>query len=63
MLRLDKATFAKRQTAGEAFAMHVDGALAGCVFVPFETISYYGDDFDTVPRWWIHTLVIDRALR
>ena len=61
LLRLDKATFAKRQAAGEAFAIHVDSALAGCVFVPFETISYYGDELKTVPRWWMHTLVIDRV--
>ena len=61
LLRLDEATFAKRQTAGEAFAIHVDGRLAGCVFVPFETLGYYGDELKTVPRWWMHTLVIDRA--
>ena len=61
LLRLDEATFAKRQTAGEAFAIHVDDALAGCVFVPFETLAYYGNDFNTVLRWWMHTLVIDRA--
>ena len=61
LLRLDVATFAKRQAANEAFAIHVDGTLAGCVFVPFETLSYYGDELKTVPRWWMHTLVIDRA--
>jgi GNAT superfamily N-acetyltransferase len=61
LLRLDEATFATRQAASEAFAIRVDGELAGCVFVAFETISYYGDDINTVPRWWLHTLVIDRA--
>lgn len=61
LLRLDEATFAKRQAVGEAFAIRVDGELAGCVFVAFETISYYGDEFRTTPRWWMHTLVIDRA--
>ncbi|MBC7710283.1 MAG: hypothetical protein H7203_09490, partial [Rhizobacter sp.] len=61
LLRLDHATYAKRQAAGEAFAIQVDGVLAGCVFVPFETISYYGDELNTTPRWWMHTLVIDRA--
>lgn len=61
LLRLDEATFAKRQAAGEAFAIHVDGALAGCVFVPFETIAYYGDELKSTPRWWMHTLVVDRA--
>ena len=61
LLQLDEATFAKRQAAGEAFAIHVDGVLAGCVFVPFETLGYYGDELKTVPRWWMHTLVIDRA--
>ena len=61
LLRLDEATFAKRQAVGEGFATHVDSALAGCVFVPFETISYYGDELKTTPRWWMHTLVIDRA--
>lgn len=61
LLRLDEATFAKRQAAGEAFALHVDGALAGCVFVPFETIAYYGDELKLTPRWWMHTLVVDRA--
>lgn len=61
LLRLNEATFAKRQSAGEAFAIHADGELAGCVFVPFETLAYYGDDFKTVPRWWMHTLVIDRV--
>ncbi len=61
LLRLDESVFAKRQTATEAFAIHVDGELAGCVFVAFETISYYGDELKTVPRWWLHTLVIDRA--
>ena len=61
LLRLDEATFAKRQTAGEAFALHVDGLLAGCVFVPFETIAYYDDELKDSPRWWMHTLVIDRA--
>lgn len=61
LLRLHEATFAKRQTAGEAFAIHVDGALSGCVFVPFETLGYYGDELNTVPRWWMHTLVIDRG--
>lgn len=61
LLRLDEATFAKRQAAGEAFAIHVDGVLAGCVFMPFETINYYGDELKTTPRWWMHTLVIDRA--
>ena len=61
LLRLDDAAFAKRQAAGEAFAIHVDGSLAGCVFVPFETIGYYGDELNAVPRWWMHTLVIDRV--
>ena len=61
LLRLDEATFIKRQAAGDAFAIHVDGVLAGCVFVPFETISYYGDELNTTPRWWMHTLLIDRA--
>ena len=61
LVRLDTATFAKRQTAGEAFVIHLDGVLAGCVFVPFETLGYYGDECKTVPRWWIHTLVIDRS--
>ena len=61
LLRLDEATFAKRQAASEAFAIHVDGELAGCVFVPFETLAYYGEDFKTLLRWWMHTLVIDRA--
>ena len=61
LLRLDEATFAMRQVAGEAFAIHVDGALAGCVFVPFETLGYYGDELKTVPRWWMHTLVIYRV--
>jgi GNAT superfamily N-acetyltransferase len=51
LLRIDEATF----------AMHVDGTLAGCVFVPFETLVYYGDELKTTPRWWMHTLVIDRA--
>ena len=61
LLRLDEATFVKRQAAGEGFAIHLDGVLAGCVFVPFETLGYYGDEFKTAPRWWMHTLVIDRA--
>ena len=61
LLRLDEAAFAKRQTAGEAFAIHADSVLAGCVFVAFETISYYGDELKTQPRWWMHTLVIDRV--
>lgn len=61
LLRLDEATFAKRQGSSEAFAIHVDGVLAGCVFVPFETLGYYGDEIKAVPRWWMHTLVIDRA--
>ena len=61
LLRLDDAAYAKRQAAGEAFAIQADGALAGCVFLPFETISYYGDELYTTPRWWMHTLVIDRA--
>ena len=61
LLRLDHATYAKRQAAGEAFAIQVDGVLAGCVFVPFETISYYGDELKATPRWWMHTLLIDRT--
>lgn len=61
LLRLDEATFGKRQAAGEAFAIHADGELAGCVFVPFETIAYYGDELKTARRWWMHTLVVDRA--
>ena len=61
LLRLDDATYAKRQAAGEALAIQVDGVLAGCVFVPFETISYYGDELKATPRWWMYTLVIDRA--
>ena len=61
LLRLDETTFIKRQAAGDAFAIHVDGVLAGCVFVPFETLGYYGAELKTVPRWWMHTLVIDRA--
>ena len=61
LLRLDEATFAKRQAAGEAFALWVDGELAGCVFVPFEAIAYYGDELKSAPRWWMHTLVVDRA--
>ena len=61
LLRLDEATFGKRQTASEAFAIHTDGELAGCVFVPFETIAYYGDELKAVRRWWMHTLVVDRA--
>jgi ribosomal protein S18 acetylase RimI-like enzyme len=61
LLRLDEATFAKRQAAGEAFAIHVDGVFAGCVFVAHETIAYYGEAFKSAPRWWMHTLVIDRA--
>ena len=61
LLRLDEATFTQRQAAGEAFAVHVDGQLAGCVFVAFETIAYYGDALKTTPGWWMHTLVIDRV--
>ena len=61
LLRLDEATFAARQAAGEALAICVDGVLAGCVFVPFETLAHYGDEIKTVPRWWMHTLVIDRV--
>jgi ribosomal protein S18 acetylase RimI-like enzyme len=61
LLRLDEATFGKRQAAGEAFAIHADRKLAGCVFVPFETIAYYGDELNTGRRWWMHTLVVDRA--
>jgi ribosomal protein S18 acetylase RimI-like enzyme len=61
LLRLEEAAFARRQIASEAFAIHVDGALAGCVFVPFETIAYYGDELKATPHWWMHTLVIDRA--
>ncbi len=61
LLRLDHATFVTRQATGEAFAIHADGELAGCVFVAFETISYYGDELKATPRWWLHTLVIDRA--
>jgi len=61
LLRLDEATFGKRQAAGEAIAIHADGELAGCVFVPFETIAYYGDELKTARRWWMHTLVVDRA--
>jgi GNAT superfamily N-acetyltransferase len=61
LLRLDAATFARRQAAGEAFAIHVDGELAGGVFVPFETIAYYGDELKSTPHWWMHTLVVDRA--
>lgn len=60
LLRLDEATFTSRQAAGEAFAISVGGELAGCVFVPFETIAYYGDELKSAPRWWMHTLVIDR---
>ena len=59
LLRLDEATFSQRQSAGEAFAIHVDGALAGCVFVAFETIAYYGETLKNEPRWWMQTLVID----
>lgn len=61
LLRLDEASFAKRQAAGEAFAIRVDGELAGSVFVPFETIAYYGDELRQTPRWWLHTLVVARA--
>jgi ribosomal protein S18 acetylase RimI-like enzyme len=61
LLRLDEAAFAKRQAAGQAFAIHVDGALAGAVFVALETIPYYTDALKTTPQWWMHTLVIDRA--
>ena len=61
LLRLDEATFAKRQAASEAFAIHIDGELAGCVFVPFETLAYYGENYKSLLRWWMHTLVIDRA--
>ena len=61
LLRLDVAAFGKRQAAGEAFAIHAESTLVGCVFVPFETIDYYGDEIKTMPRWWMHTLVIDRA--
>ena len=61
LLRLDDAAYAKRQAADEAFAIQVDGVLAGCVFVPFETIRYYGDELNTMPHSWMHTLVIDRA--
>ena len=61
LLRLDEATFVARQAAGEALAVCVDGVLAGCVFVPFETLAYYGDEIKATPRWWMHTLVIDRA--
>ena len=61
LLRLDEGSFAKRQAAGEAYAIRVDGALAGSVFVPFETIAYYGEALRQAPRWWLHTLVIDRA--
>ena len=57
LLRLDEDTFSQRQAAGEAFAIHVDGALAGCVFVAFETIAYYGEALKNEPRWWMHTLV------
>jgi GNAT superfamily N-acetyltransferase len=61
LLRLDRAVFAQRQAAGEAFAIDVDGQFVGCVFVAFECLSYYGDALKTTPRWWLHTLVIDRA--
>jgi GNAT superfamily N-acetyltransferase len=62
LLRLDQAAFAQRQATGEAFAAYADGDLVGCVFVTFETIGYYGDDLKATPRWWLHTLVIDRAV-
>jgi ribosomal protein S18 acetylase RimI-like enzyme len=61
LLRLDETTFAKRQAAGEAIAIHIDRKLAGCVFMAFETLGHYGDELNTVSRWWMHTLVIDRA--
>lgn len=61
LLRLDEATFSKRQAAGEAFIFYVDGALAGCAFLPFETLPYYGDALRTTPHWWMHTLIVDRA--
>lgn len=61
LLRLDEGVFATRQQANEAVAIRVDGALAGCVFVAFETIGYYGEELKSTPRWWMHTLVIDRA--
>jgi ribosomal protein S18 acetylase RimI-like enzyme len=61
LLRLGASVFAKRQNANEAFAVRVDGTLAGCAFVAFETIGYYGDELKSTPHWWMHTLVIDRA--
>jgi ribosomal protein S18 acetylase RimI-like enzyme len=61
LLRLDQATCAKRQSAGEAFAVRVEGVLAGTVFVAHETIAYYGDALQSHPQWWMHTLVVDRA--
>jgi GNAT superfamily N-acetyltransferase len=61
LLRLDIAAFDKRQIAGEAFAIQAGNTLVGCVFVPFETMAYYGDEINITPRWWLHTLVIDRA--
>jgi ribosomal protein S18 acetylase RimI-like enzyme len=61
LLRVDETVFATRQAAGEAFAIHVDGALAGAVFFALETIPYYTDALKITPQWWMHTLVIDRA--
>jgi hypothetical protein len=57
LLRVDETVFATRQAAGEAFAIHVDGALAGAVFVALETIPYYTDALKITPQWWMHTLV------
>lgn len=61
LLRLDEAAFVERQSAGQAFAILVDGRLAGSVFLAFETIPYYREALKQTPRWWMHTLVIDRA--
>ncbi len=60
LLKLDQAAFRARHAKGELFGIYAGQWLIGSVMIARETLPYYGEPFASTPRWWMHTLNINR---
>ncbi len=57
-LTLDQ--FRERHQRDELLGIYAGEWMIGSVIVAEETIPYYGEPYASTPRWWMHTLNIDR---